>query len=119
MLRFPDGAQATFSVGGQVVHYQRVQLFGTRGRIEVEVPFSPYAEHPARLRVDDGRYNYGSGIEVIELPGVNQFTLQADRFSEAVRGVGEVPVSLEDAVANMAVLDALFRSAESRRWEPV
>jgi predicted dehydrogenase len=118
MLRFPDG-QATFSVGGQIVHHQRMQLFGTRGRIELEIPFSPRADRPARLLVDDGRDVVGSGAEVIELPGVDQFTLQADRFSEAVRGRGEVPVSLEDAVANMAVLDALFRSAETRRWERV
>jgi predicted dehydrogenase len=48
---------------------------------------------------------------------VDQFTLQADRFAEAIRGVGRVPVPLEDAVANMAVLDALFRSAETGRWE--
>jgi predicted dehydrogenase len=119
MLRFPDGAQATFSVGGQIVHYQRMQLLGTRGRIEVEIPFSPRADRPTRLLVDDGRDVTGSGVEVIEIPGVDQFTLQADRFSEAVRGLGPVPVSLEDAVANMAVLDAIFRSAETRRWEPV
>jgi predicted dehydrogenase len=118
MLRFPAG-QATFSVGGQVVHHQRLQLFGTLGRVELEIPFSPRADRPARLLVDDGRDVIGSGIEVIEVPAVDQFTLQADRFSEAVRGLGEVPVPLEDAVANMAVLDALFRSAETRRWEPV
>ncbi len=118
LLRFRDG-QATFSVGGQLVHWQRLQCLGTRGRIEVEIPFSPRADRPARLLVDDGRDVIGSGIEVIELPGVDQFTLQADRFSAAVRGLGEVPVSLEDAVANMTVIDAIFRSAETRRWERV
>jgi hypothetical protein len=34
-----------------------------------------------------------------------------------VRGEGEVPVPLVDAIRNMAVIDALFRSAESGRWE--
>ena len=118
LLRFPSG-QATFTCAGQLVPFQRIQLFGDRGRIDVEIPFSPRADRPARLLVDDGRDVVGSGIEVVELPGVDQFTLQADRFSEAVRGLGPVPVTLEDAVANMAVLDALFRSAETRRWEPV
>jgi predicted dehydrogenase len=28
-----------------------------------------------------------------------------------------VPVSLEDALKNMAVIDAIFRSAESGKWE--
>jgi predicted dehydrogenase len=50
-------------------------------------------------------------------PAVDQYVVQADRFSEAIRGVGDVPVTLEDAIGNMAVIDALFRSADSRRWE--
>jgi predicted dehydrogenase len=54
---------------------------------------------------------------MIELPIVDQYTLQGDRFSDAIRGVGDVPVGLEDAIGNMAVIDALFRSAETRRWE--
>jgi predicted dehydrogenase len=54
---------------------------------------------------------------VIELPAVDQFALQADRFAEAVRGLGPVPVPLEDSVGNMAALDALARSAETGRWE--
>jgi len=45
--------------------------------------------------------------------------LQADRFSDAIRGHGEVPVSIEDAIANMAVIDAIFAAAASRRWEPL
>ena len=49
----------------------------------------------------------------------DQYTLQADHFSDAVRGVGQVPVTLEDAIANMAVIDALFRSAETGAWEAV
>lgn len=55
--------------------------------------------------------------ELIEFPAVDQFSLQADRFAEAVRGIGELAVSLEDSVGNMSVIDALFRSAESGRWE--
>ncbi len=56
---------------------------------------------------------------MIETPATDQFTLQADRFSEAVRGVGTVPVSLETSVGNMEVIDALFRSAERGGWVSV
>ena len=59
----------------------------------------------------------GAGAAAIEFPAANQYTIQGDLFSAAVRGRGTVPVSLEDALANMAVIDALFRSAETRRWE--
>jgi len=69
--------------------------------------------------VDDGSDLAGGGIETITFPAVDQYALQADRFSEAIRGFGSVPVSLEDSVGNMRVIDALFRSAKSREWEQV
>jgi len=116
LLRF-EGGQATFSCAGQLVQYQAMQIFGTRGRISVEIPFNPPPGDECRVFVDDGRDLTGGGIEAITFPPVDQYTLQADRFSEAIRGIGSVPVALEDAMGNMAVIDALFRSAESREWE--
>jgi len=118
MLQFPSG-QATFSCAGQLVHHQRMQLFGTEGRIEIEIPFNAAPDHACRIFVDDGSQFAGASAEVITLPAVDQYHLQAERFSEAVRGIGDVPVPLEDSVANMAVIDACFRSAISRRFEPV
>ncbi len=115
MLQFAAG-QATFTCSMQLVPHQRMQVFGTAGRIEVEIPFNAPADRPARVRVDDGA-ELGAAGTPIEFPAVDQYTLQADRFAEAVRGVGAVPVPLEDAVGNMAVIDALFRSAETGRWE--
>jgi predicted dehydrogenase len=116
LLRFERG-QATFSCATQLVHYQAMQIFGTTGRIDVRIPFNPPPGDECRIFVDDGRDVEGSGIETITFPPVDQYTIQADRFSEAIRGVGSVPVSLEDAMGNMAVIDALFRSAESCVWE--
>jgi predicted dehydrogenase len=116
LLRFPTG-QATFTCGSQLVPYQRMQIYGTEGRIEAKIPFSPPFDQPTRIIVDDGTDWAGSGREVIELPAVDQYRLQGERFSEAVRGVGHVPTTLEDAIGNMAVIDAIFRSAKSRRWE--
>jgi predicted dehydrogenase len=116
LLRFERG-QATFSCAMQLVHYQTMQIFGTTGRISVEIPFNPPPDDECRVFVDDGRDVSGGGIETIPFHPVDQYAIQADRFSEAIRGVGSVPVSLEDAMGNMAVIDALFRSAESREWE--
>ena len=110
LLRFPTG-QSTFTCAGQLVPYQRVHLFGERGRIEVEIPFNAPADRPCRIFVDDGSRLGGASAVTIEIPAVDQYTLQADRFSEAVRGVGSVPVSLEDAIGNMAVIDRLFDRA--------
>lgn len=116
LMRFPGG-QAAFACSGQLVPFQRMELFGTRGRIEVEIPFNAPPDRPCRILVDDGSALGGLAARAIELPVVDQYTLQADRFSDAIRGRGAVPVSVDDALANMAVIDALFRSAESGRWE--
>jgi predicted dehydrogenase len=107
MLRF-DGGHATFTVGGQMAAYQQIQLFGERGKIDVEIPFTPSATTRAKIVVNN---------DVRELDAVDQYTLQGDEFSAAIRGTGAVPSTIENAIANMAVVDALFRSAESGRWE--
>jgi len=115
-LRFPDG-QSSFTCASQLVPYQRMHMLGTRGRIEVEIPFNAPPDRACRLFVDDGHDLAGGGVETVEVPPVSQYALQADAFSQSVRDGDPVPVPLEDAIGNMAVLDALFRSAETRRWE--
>jgi predicted dehydrogenase len=117
ILEFPTG-QCIFTVSTQMVYYQKMQFFGTEGRIDVEVPFNAPADKPTRIFIDDGRDLYASGSVVTEsFPICNQFTIQADLFSAAIRDNTEVPNPLEDSVCNMAVIDALFRSAESGKWE--
>ena len=92
-----------------------MRFFGTTGRVEAEVPFN--ALETTRIFIDDGRDFIGSGRVVEELPPCNQYTIQADLFSRAIREKGIPPVPLEAAVKNMAVIDAVFRSAETGRWE--
>jgi predicted dehydrogenase len=116
LMRFPNG-QATFACSGQLVPFQRMQIFGTRGRIDVEIPFNAPPDRECRVFVDDGSALGGVAAVTVAFAVVDQYTLQADQFSEAIRGEGPVPVSIDDAVANMAVIDALFRSADSGRWE--
>ena len=110
LLRFDKG-QATFSCATQLVPYQTMQIFGTSGRIAVEIPFNAPPRDECRSFVDDGSDLAGAGIETITFPPVDQYAVQADRFSEAIRG------ALEDALGNMAAIDALFRSAKSGEWE--
>jgi predicted dehydrogenase len=116
LLRFPSG-QATFSCSTQLVPYQRVHVFGTRARIEVEIPMNTPPDRTCSIFLDDGRDMFGGGIQTIAFAPIDHYTLQGDEFARAVRGVGPVPVTLEDSIGNMAVIDALFRSAETRTWE--
>jgi predicted dehydrogenase len=116
LMHFPSG-QANFSCATQLVPYQRMHIHGTTGRIEIEVPFNAPPDRPTRIMLDDGRDVLGKGIETMEFPIVNQYTIQGDRFSEAIRRGTPMPVPLEDSITNMAVLDAIFRSARNGRWE--
>jgi predicted dehydrogenase len=116
LLAFAAG-QATFTCSTQLVPYQRMQFFGTRGRIEVEIPFNAPPDQPTRIFIDDGSDLFGGGIETREFPICNQYTIQGDLFSRAVRGEMAQPIPLEDALHNMAAIEAVFRSAESGRWE--
>jgi predicted dehydrogenase len=116
VLRFPAG-QASFTCGGDLVLHQRMQIVGTTARIDVPLPFNPPADYRCRLVVDDGKDLTGGAAEIVEVPAADQFRLQGEQFSRAVRGVGQVPVPLEDAIGNMAVIDAVFRSGVTRRWE--
>jgi predicted dehydrogenase len=116
VMEFPSG-QAVFTCSTQLVPYQRMQFLGAKGRIEIEIPFNAPNDRPTRVFVDDGRDVFGGGIRVETIPVCDQYALQGDAFSRAIREDGEVPVPLEDAIGNMAVIEAIFRATESGKWE--
>jgi predicted dehydrogenase len=116
MMEFPRG-HALFTCGTQMVPYQRMQFLGTKGRIEIEIPFNAPPDRPTRIFIDDGRDVFGGGIRTETIPVCDQYTLQGDAFSHAIRDDREIPVPLEDAIGNMAVIEAVFRAAESGGWE--
>jgi predicted dehydrogenase len=124
MLDYPSG-QAIGTCSTRIVPFQRVELFGTRGRLEIEIPFNAPNDRPCRIVVDDGRdpSRYGrDGFSVetqdeYQVETCDQYRIQGDLFSQAVQEQREVPYPLEESVLNMRVIDALFRSAGSGRWE--
>lgn len=106
ILDFPSG-HCVFTCSTQMVPYQKVQILGTKARIEVEIPFNAPPDRPSRLFVDTGVDLFGGGLRTEEFPACDQYTIQGDLFSQAVRHGGEVPTPLEDSLANMAVIEAL------------
>jgi predicted dehydrogenase len=117
LLEFPRG-QSVFTCSTQLVPYQRTQVLGTRGRIEVEIPVNAPPDQPCRILFDDGRDALGTGIESRSFAVCDQYALQADEMSRAIGEGGAAPlIPLEDSVANMMVIDALMRSAQSGKWE--
>jgi predicted dehydrogenase len=116
ILEFPAG-HAIFTCSTQLVPYQRMQFFGTKGRIEIEIPFNAPIDRPCRIAIDSGADLFGGGIRHEEFPICDQYTIQGDLFSKAIRFGGDVPVPIEDSIRNMAAIDAVFRASASGRWE--
>jgi predicted dehydrogenase len=117
ILEFHSG-QSSFTCGTQLAHHQHVAFFGTQGRIEIERPLNPATDQPSQILIDDNPSDAaGAGITLETIAACDQFTIQGDLFSKAIRENGEVPVPMEDSVRNMATIDAIFRSSESGRWE--
>lgn len=119
LLDFGGGRRLDFTVSTQSAPYQRVQVVGTKKRLEIEIPFNAPPMTSTRILVDDGS-QLGDASAVVEtLAPCDQYMLQGEAFSKAVRGEMPLPYGVEDAIRNMQVIDALFRSEKSGAWEPV
>ncbi len=110
ILDFGRGT-STFTCSTQLVPYQRVNIFGTEGRVEIEIPFNAPPDQPCKMW-----YQCGDEIEEIVLDICDQYTIQGDLFSQAVLNDTGVPTPLEDAVANMKVIEAVIESGETGTW---
>ena len=110
ILDFGRGT-STFTCGTQLAPHQRVNIIGTEGRVEIEIPFNAPSDKPCRIWLQQG-----SEIEEILFDFCDQYTIQGDLFSLAVLNDTEVPTPLEDAVANMRVIESIVESAASGKW---
>jgi predicted dehydrogenase len=109
MLDFSTGT-ATFTCSTQLVPYQRVNIFGTEARLEIEIPFNAPTDKPTRIWL-----HRKDGIEEINFETADQYTIQCDLFSQAILNNGPVPTPLEDAVNNMKIIEAVFESARQKK----
>ncbi|MBN2533943.1 MAG: Gfo/Idh/MocA family oxidoreductase [Spirochaetales bacterium] len=106
-----ENKTSTFTCATQLIPYQRVFVYGTKGRIEIEIPFNAPDDTPCRLFLQTG-----SGTREISFDVCNQYTLQGDAFSSSILENTETPVPIDDAVANMKVIDRMKQSAETGSW---
>lgn len=110
ILEFSQGI-ASFTCATQLTPYQRVNIFGTKGRIEIEIPFNAPPDRPCKIWLQ-----MGNELKEILFPIADQYTIQGDLFSLAILNNLAVPTPLDDAVANMQVLDAVRQSAQEKIW---
>jgi len=110
LLSFPSGT-ATFTVSTQLIPYQRMQFFGTKGMLELVIPFNPPTEGPCVINLHKG--DKKGPADEIEIPSSNQYTDQMDAFSKAILENTQVPVPLANSYLNTKVIEALFESEKS------
>lgn len=110
MMEFKKGT-ATFTCSTQISPYQEVLIEGTQGWVKIEIPFNPPIDRPCRIW-----HQQNGTVREISLEIVSHYTIQGDLFSQAVLQDTEVPTPIEDAVANMKVIDAIFQSADLNAW---
>ncbi len=104
LLEFPGGGQATFTCSTRAAPYQRVHIIGDAGRIEMEIPFNIPPDRETRIFVARG----GEAPETITFPPADQYTIQADLFARAIIEDTAVPVPIDDAINNMAAIEAIL-----------
>jgi len=119
IVDFGQGRRLDFTVSTQSVDHQRVDIVGTKGRLEVPIPFNAPQGKATRLYLDKGQKLGGAGAKSIPIRAADQYRLQGEAFSRAVRGIEPLAYGIEDSIRQMRVLDALFRSTETGRWETI
>ncbi len=119
LLEFPEARHLTFTCATQLAPHQRVTVVGTKARVEVLIPFNAPTDAPCKIVVDDGGDLAGSHARVETFAVADQYTLQGDAFSLAVLGRKALDYPIEDAIANMRVIDAVFRAADTGSWQPI
>lgn len=110
MMEFPGGT-ATFTCATQLAPHQSVSIFGTEGKMEIPMPFNPPTDRPTIIHL----YTKDESREISIAP-CNQYTIQGDLFSKAILEDKEVPTRLDDALANMKVIDSITQSSKEKSW---
>ena len=110
VLDFGDRT-STFTCSMQLVPYQRMNAFGTTGRVEIEIPFNAPPDKPCKMW-----HESGNELEEIVFEVCDQYGIQGELFAAAVMEDKPIPTPLTDAVANMKVIEAIFESAKTDKW---
>ncbi len=111
------GAHLVGTCSTQLVPFQQVQILGTKGRIDVRIPFNAPPDRPCELVVDTGADLFGGGQERVTFPVCDQYTIQGDLFSRAILDGTDVTEPLESSVSNMECIDAVARAAATGGWQ--
>jgi predicted dehydrogenase len=107
-----EGGVATFTCSTRAESDQRVDIYGTDGRISIEIPFNIPPDRPSRIFLTaGGDPPVEPATETFTFDAADSYACEADRFADAVLDGIPLPVEPQDAVANMRVIEAIFAAA--------
>jgi predicted dehydrogenase len=113
---YGQGRQLSFVCATQSVGHQKIEVIGSRARVEIVIPFNAPPDTPTALLVDHGA-NMDTSLARREIiPACDQYTEEAEAFALAVLGEKPLPYGIEDAIQNMRILDAIFKSEKTNGW---
>jgi predicted dehydrogenase len=111
ILSFEEGI-ASFVCSTRAEDDQRVEIYGTEGRISIGIPFNIPPDLPTRIAiVSGGDPPVAPSVETMEFAPADPYTVEADLFAAAVLDDAPLPVATDDAVANLRVMEAIFDAA--------
>jgi predicted dehydrogenase len=117
LVDFGEGRHLTFTASTQAADYQRVNILGTKARLEILIPYNAPLGGATRLYIDNGKKLGDQSAKPIKIDKAHQYQLEAEAFSRAIRGREKLVYGVDDAILQMRVIDAVFRSERSGRWE--
>ncbi len=116
---FGGGRQLSFVVSMQLTPYQKVNVMGTKARAEILIPFNAPQGQATAIHVDNGFSLDNSLVRREIIPPCDQYTEQAEAMAQAILSGSTLPYGIEDAIASMRVIDAVFRSEKTGTWAEV
>ena len=115
ILEFPNEKRAQFSVSTKTAKYQRVHVLGSEKILEIMIPFNAPIDRPSVIKINPGDILFEKEEKII-IDTCNHYVHEVEDFTRAIENDTEVPVTLEDAYDHSMIINAIFKSAETRQW---
>lgn len=119
LMDFGGGRQLSFTCSTQAAGHQRVLVLGSKAKLEIVIPYNAPPDERTAITIDTGAPFDGSLARREILPACDQYAEQAEAFAQAVLGQQPLDWGIEDAIASMKVLDAIFASESRGGWVSV
>jgi len=112
VLAFATGT-ATFTCSTRVEPDQRVHVYGSEGRISVDIPFNIPPDLATHVRVTvGGAPPVAPATETLTFAPADQYRIQAEEFAVSVRDGTPVPIPPEEGIADLVVMERLLAAAD-------